>query len=154
MKGSAGAIALMLVLATAAPATAGQARASFTVSVVVPARVTLTALDEPSALEVSAADVERGYTEVAATYRVSHNDRRGYLLSLLPRRGLTREIQVQGLVTALVMGNEPVEVVQPGPPGSHQLDLAFRFVLDPALVPGRYPLPVLVRAAALSAGDQ
>ena len=149
MKGTAGAVALMLALATAAPAMAGQGRASFTVSVVVPARVTLTALDQPSALEVSAADVERGYAEIAATYRVSHNDRRGYLLSLLPRHGLTREIEVRGLATTLVMGDEPVELVQPGPPGSHPLALAFRFVLDPAVVPGRYPLPVLVTARPL-----
>ena len=149
MKGAAGAIALILALATAAPAIAGQGRASFTVSVVVPARVTLTPLDQSSALEVSAADVERGYAEIAATYRVSHNDRRGYLLSLLPRQGLTREIEVQGLATTLVMGDEPVELVQPGPPGSHPLALAFRFVLDPAVVPGRYPLPVLVTARPL-----
>lgn len=149
MKGTEGAIALTLALATAVPAMAGQARASFTVSAIVPARVTLTALEQPSELEVSAADVERGYAEVATTFRVSHNDRRGYLLSLLPRRGLTREIEVQGLATTLVMGDEPVEVVQPGPPGSHQLALAFRFVLDPAVVPGRYPLPVLVDARPL-----
>ena len=149
MKGTAGAIALILALATAAPAMAGEARASFTVSAVLPARVTLTALAQPSELEVSAADVERGYTEIAATYRVSHNGRRGYLLSLLPRRGLTREIEVQGLATTLVMGDEPVEVVQPGPPGSYQLALAFRFALDPAVVPGRYPLPLLVDARPL-----
>ena len=149
MKGTASAIALILALATAAPAMAGQGRASFTVSVVVPARVTLTAFDQPSELEVSAADVERGYTEIAATYRVSHNDRRGYLLSLLPRRGLTREIEVQGPATTLVMGDDPVELVQPGPQGSYQFALAFRFVLDPAVVPGRYPLPVLVTAQPL-----
>jgi hypothetical protein len=149
MKGTAGAIALILALATAAPATAGQGRASFSVSVVVPARVTLSVLEQPSALEVSAADVDRGYAELAATYRVSHNDRRGYLLSLLPRHGLTREIEVQGLATTLLMGDDPVELVQPGPPGSHQLALAFRFMLDPAVVPGRYPLPVLVTAQPL-----
>jgi len=151
MKGTEGAIALgmAVALATAIPAMAGQVRASFTVSAVVPVRVTLTALEQPAALEVSAADVERGYAEVAATYRVSHNDRRGYLLSLLPRHGLTREIEVQGLASALVMGDEPVELVQPGPPGSHQFALAFRFMLDPTVVPGRYPLPVLVTARPL-----
>jgi hypothetical protein len=151
MKGTAGAIALILALATGAPAMAGEARASFTVSAVVPARVTLTALDQPAELEVSAADVERGYAQIAATYHVSHNDRRGYLLSLLPRHGLTREIEVQGLATALVMGDDPVELVQPGPQGSHQFALAFRFVLDPGVVPGRYPLPVLVTAQPLGA---
>lgn len=149
MKGTEGAIALVLALATAVPAVAGQARASFAVSAIVPARVTLTALDQPSALQVSAADVERGYAEIAATYRVSHNDRRGYLLRLVPRQGLIRGIEVQGLATPLVLGDGPVEVFQPEPPGSHQLAIAFRFVLDPAVLPGRYPLPVLVNAQPL-----
>lgn len=140
---------LLLVLVAGVGARAETQQAQFLVQVIVPARVTLTALDLPSALEVSTADVERGYAEVDATYRVSHNDRRGYLLSFLPRQGLTREIEVQGLSTALVLGDQPVELVQTGPPGSHQLALAFRFLLDPAVVPGHYPLPVLVSAQPL-----
>ena len=151
MKGAAGAIALALaqVLATAVPAMAGQERASFTVSAVVPVRVTLTALDQPAELAISAADLERGYKDVAATYRVSHNDRRGYLLSLSPRVGVTREVEVHGLAARQLMREESVEIVQPGPPGSRELALGFRFVLDPAAVPGRYPLPVLVTARPL-----
>ena len=143
-------VAILALLAVVSlPAAADQISAHFTVSAVVPARVTLTALDEATEFEVSTADLERGYAELAATYRISHNDRRGYLLSILPRQGLTREIEVQGLATALVVRNEPVELLQPRPPGSHQLSLAFRFVLDPAVVPGRYPLPVLVTAQPL-----
>ena len=149
MKGTQGAIALALALATAAPVMAGEARASFTVSVVVPARVTLTALDQPAELAISTADLERGYKDVAATYRVSYNDRRGYLLSLSPRIGVTREVEVQGLDATLVMRGESVEVVRLGLPGSHELALGFRFVLDPAASPGRYPLPVLVTARPL-----
>ena len=149
MKGTEGAIALALALATAAPVMAGEARASFTVSVVVPARVTLTALDQPAELAISTADLERGYKDVAATYRVSYNDRRGYLLSLSPRIGVTREVEVQGLDAPLVMREESVEVVRLGLPGSHELALGFRFVLDPAASPGRYPLPVLVTARPL-----
>lgn len=149
MKGTEGAIALTLALALAVPAMAGPARASFTVSAVVPARVMLTALDAPSEVAISAADLERGYKDVAATYRVSHNDRRGYLLSLSPRIGVTREVEVQAFDAAFVMREDSVEIVQPGPPGSHELALGFRFVLDPAAVPGRYPLPVLVTARPL-----
>jgi hypothetical protein len=149
MKGTATTLSLVAALAVGLPAQAGRSQAQFTVSAVVPAHVTLTALDQPSALEVSAADVERGYAEVAATYRVSHNDRRGYLLRLLPRQGLTRGIEVQGLATPLVLGDGPVEVFQREPPGSHQLAIAFRFLLDPAVLPGRYPLPVLVNAQPL-----
>ncbi len=150
MKGTEGAIALALALATAVPAMAGQERASFTVSAVVPARVTLTPLDEPAELAISAADLERGYKEVAATYRVSHNDRRGYLLSLSPRIGVTREVEVRGLTTAFVVREESVEIVQGGgPPGSRELALGFRFLLDPGAVPGSYRLPVLVTARPL-----
>ena len=57
MKGTEGAIALALALATAVPAIAGQAQASFTVSAVVPVRVTLTALEQPAELAISAADL-------------------------------------------------------------------------------------------------
>jgi hypothetical protein len=140
---------LLLALVAGADVRADTRQAQFVVQATVPVRVTMTVLEQPDEIDVSTADLERGYAEVAATYRVSHNDRRGYLLSILPRQGLTREIEVQGLATALVMGNEPVELLQPGPPGSHQLSLAFRFALDPAVVPGRYPLPVLVTAHPL-----
>lgn len=149
MKGTAGAIALALALGAALPAMAGEARANFTVSAIVPVRVTLAALDEPAELAISAADLERGYKDVAATYRVTHNDRRGYLLSLSPRVGLAREVEVQGLGAGLVVREETVEVLQNGLPGSHELALGFRLVLDPAAVPGRYPLPVLVTARPL-----
>lgn len=143
------ALTLALLAAVALPAAAEKDSARFTVSAVVPVRVTVTALDEPAELAISAADLERGYKEVAATYLVSHNDRRGYLLSLSPRIGVTREVEVQGLTAAVVMREESVEIVQPGPPGSRELALGFRFVLDPAVVPGRYPLPVLVDARPL-----
>jgi hypothetical protein len=149
MKGAASVLSLVTALAVALPAQAGRDQARFTVSAIVPVRVTLTAFDEPSEMAISAADLERGYKDVAATYRVSHNDRRGYLLSLSPRLGVTREVEVRGLNTALVMREESVEIVQRGPPGSHELALGFRFVLDPAAVPGRYRLPVLVTARPL-----
>lgn len=150
MKGTALALSLVAALVAALPAQATRKQAQFTVSAVVPARVTLTAIDQPSEITVSAADLGRGYRDVAATYRVSHNDRRGYLLSLAPRLGLTRQIEVQGLGSAAVAVHEDtVEVVQSEPPGSHELRLGFRLVLDPAAEPGRYPLPVLVTAQPL-----
>jgi hypothetical protein len=142
-------MSLIAALAVVLPGQAGRSQAQFTVSVVVPARVTLAALDQPSELEVSVADVDLGYVDVTARYRVSHNDRRGYLLSLSPRLGLTREIQVEGLAAAAVIREDAVDFVQGGPPGTHDFVLAFRLVLDPAVPPGRYPLPVLVTAQPL-----
>lgn len=149
MKGMEGAIALTLALLVALPAAAETASARFTVSAVVPARVTLTPLDEPAELSISAADLERGYKEVAATYRISHNDRRGYLLRLSPRVGVTSAVEVRGLTSAVVMREETVELLQSGAPGVRELALGFRFRFDPAAEPGRYPLPVLVTAQPL-----
>lgn len=149
MKGLACVLSLVMALAAAPSVQAGPDQALFTVTAVVPVRVTLTALDEPSEMTISTADVERGYMDVSATYRVSHNDRRGYLLSLSPRIGVTRQVEVQGLSAAVVLGEESVEIVQRGPPGSRELALAFRFVLDSVAQPGRYALPVLVTARPL-----
>ena len=149
MKGAASALVLAVALAAGLPAQAGRDQARFTVSAFVPARVTLMAVDQPSALVISAEDLARGYKDVAATYRVDHNGRRGYLLGLSPRIGVTRQIEVQGLSAEVVVRGESVEIVQPGPPGSHELSLGFRFVLQADAVPGRYPLPVLVTAQPL-----
>lgn len=149
MKGAASALSLVTALSVALPAQAGRDQAQFTVSAVVPARVTLVAVDQPSELAISTEDVLRGYKDVAAMYRVSHNGRRGYLLSLSPRIGVTRQVEVQGLSAAIVIRGESVEIVQPGSPGSHELSLGFRFVLEADTVPGRYPLPVLVTAQPL-----
>jgi hypothetical protein len=150
MKGAATALSLMAALALALPALADRGQARFTVSAVVPARATLTALDAPAdGIDVSAADVVRGYADVAATYRVSHNDARGYLLSFVPKIGLARTIEVQGLASGLVLVDEPVELFQSEPPGSRPLTLAFRLRLHPSVAPGRYPLPVLVDARPL-----
>jgi len=67
------------------------------VSAVVPKRVTLTVLEQPVQLMLSAEDIERGYKDVAARYQVRHNDPNGYLLHLAPRIGLTRHVEVRGL---------------------------------------------------------
>ena len=149
MKGAACLLSLVAALAVALPAQAGRDQARFTVSAVVPVRVTLTALDQPAELSISEADLERGYKDVAATYRVSHNDRRGYLLRLSPRIGVTSAVEVRGLTSPVVMREEIVELRQSGTPGVRELALGFRFLLDPAAEPGSYPLPVLVTAQPL-----
>jgi hypothetical protein len=144
---SMGVVALAALVA--GPALADQARARFTVSAVVPKRVTLTALEEPSQLMLSAEDVERGYKELAVRYQVRHNDPRGYLLHLAPRIGLTRQVEVRGLASEVLLGDEEVAIRQASAARRHDFELAFRFVLDPAARPGSYALPVHVTAAPL-----
>jgi hypothetical protein len=147
MGRSMGVVALAVLLA--GPAMADQARARFTVSAVVPKRVTLTVLEQPSQLAVSAEDIERGYKDVTARYQVRHNDRNGYLLHLVPRVGLTRQIEVRGLAAEVVLGDADLAIRQASAGRLHDFELAFRFVLDPAARPGSYALPVHVTAAPL-----
>jgi hypothetical protein len=142
-----GVVALTVLLA--GPALADQARARFTVSAVVPKRVTLTALEQPSQITLSVEDVERGYKDVSARYQVRHNDRNGYLLHLVPRVGLTRQIEVRGLAAEVVLGDTDLAIRQASAGRLHDFELAFRFVLDPAARPGSYALPVHVTAAPL-----
>jgi hypothetical protein len=147
MERSMGVVALAVLLA--GPAMADQARARFTVSAVVPKRVTLTVLEQPSQLALSVEDIERGYKDVTARYQVRHNDRNGYLLHLVPRVGLTREIEVRGLAAEVVLGDTDLAIRQASAGRLHDFELAFRFVLDPAARPGSYALPVHVTAAPL-----
>jgi len=133
----------------ACPVLADQARARFTVSAVVAKRVTLTALEQPSQLMLSAEDVERGYKDVSARYQVRHNDPNGYLLHLAPRIGLTRQIEVRGLATPVQLGDADLAIRQSSGGRLHDFELAFRFVLDPAVRPGSYALPIHVAVAPL-----
>lgn len=147
MGRSMGVVALAVLLA--GPALADEARARFTVSAVVPKRVTLTVLEQPSQLALSVEDIERGYKDVTARYQVRHNDRNGYLLHLVPRVGLTRQIEVRGLAAEVVLGDADLAIRQASAGRLHDFELAFRFVLDPAARPGSYALPVHVAAAPL-----
>jgi len=142
-----GVVALAVLLS--GPALADQARARFTVSAVVPKRVTLTVLEQPAQLMLSVDDIERGYKDVSARYQVRHNDPRGYLLHLAPRVGLTRQVEVRGLASDVLLGDEEVAIRQASAGRLHDFELAFRFVLDTAAQPGAYALPVHVTAAPL-----
>jgi hypothetical protein len=139
--------ALALLAAIPMAADAGDVRAIFTVSATVPARVSIEAISQPQALSVSAEDVARGYVEVAAVYRVRNNDPAGYLLRLAPLTGLTSSIEVDGLGSAIMVDREVVEVTEPAALQARHLNLRFRFLLDPAVPAGVYPMPVQVSAA-------
>lgn len=140
----------MALLATIpVAASAGDVRAVFAVSASVPARASLEAVVQPPVLAVSDEDVARGYVDVAAVYRVSNNDPAGYLLRLAPRAGLTSSIEVTGLASPVVMGQDVVEVAEPAALQARDLNLQFRFVLDPAVPAGVYPVPVQVSVTTL-----
>jgi len=141
------ALALALLAAVSLPAAAEKASARFTVSAIVPQRVTLQAIDQPALLAVSSEDITRGYKDLSARFEVRHNTANGYLLSLSPRLGLASRVEVLGLDSPIELGDQSVEVYRNRPSGLERLVLTFRFVLEATARPGSYALPVHLSAS-------
>lgn len=138
-------------LMVAAPpwAAASEARAQLTVTAYVPSRASIQAISEPAQFSISEQDLARGYVDVPAVYRVSNNDPQGYVLRLAPRTGITSAVEVSGLASRVVMRDDIVDVSQPAALRPQQLNLRFRLLLDAAVVPGTYELPVQVAVVSL-----
>jgi hypothetical protein len=139
----------MLVLAAGAGARADTRQAQFLVQVTVPARAALAAVEQPTHLDVSQEDIDRGYLEVSARYVVESNSPQGWLLILSPRVGLTRRVEVRGLSDTVVVRDEGVEVFRPRTDEAERLELDYRLVLEPEARPGTYDMPVHVAATPL-----
>jgi hypothetical protein len=144
-----GAILLLALLAGPSARAADSRQARFVVQVNVPVRAALAPVEQPARLIVSEDDVARGYKDVSARYVVQSNSRRGWLLRLSPRLGVTRHVEVGGLSTAVVLQGESVEIHQPQALEPRDLELDYRFVLSPDAKPGNYELPILVSATPL-----
>jgi hypothetical protein len=144
-------VGVVVLLVATAPlvAGAGESRAQFSVTATVSPRASVEPLTQPAQLSISQVDVERGFVDVAAAYRVSSNDPSGYMVRLAPRVGLTRAVEVAGLSSPIVMTDQVVEVVQPAARRPQRLDLRFRLVLAENAVPGTYAMPVQVSVATL-----
>jgi len=142
-------VVVLLVATTPLAAGAGELRTQFSVTATVSPRASVEPLSQPAQLSISRVDVERGYVDVAAAYRVSSNDPSGYLVRLAPRTGLTRAVEVAGLSTPVVMTDQSVEVIQPAALRPQTLALRFRLVLNDQAVPGTYAMPVQVSVSVL-----
>ena len=143
------AVPMVLACLAAAGVCAESRHASFVVSVNVPARAILQVVEQPALIQISEQDVQRGYKDVAARYRVESNTARGWLLRLAPRLGVAQQIEVQGLRSPVVLAADAVEVHRPRAGEPEPLALQYRFVLEPGTPPGSYHLPIHVSATPL-----
>lgn len=141
--------ALGLAVLLAAPALADTARATFRVSVTVPASASVRLVGPGDTLLVSDEDVTLGFVVVPVRCQVTRNTPRGYLLQIAPRLGLARQVEVRGLGSGVVVRDLPVELHRSGVERVEDLALELRVALEPAVRPGRYPLPVQLSALAL-----
>jgi len=135
-----------LLLALVAVACTGTARAESTsaalqVSAVVLPHVRLQQDSAP--VDITAADIQRGYRDVARHYTVKTNGLERVLLQLNPRLGITHRVDITGLIAPLQMMDASLEV---GQLLAREFTLTYRLWLNAAAQPGSYQLPVQVAA--------
>lgn len=125
-------------------------RAQFLVSAYVAPAATVVPLALDSGLILTAADIDRGYKDVRARYRVSSNTARGYVLQLATRAGLTEAIEVRGPGMSLQLGALGAEVARLGRTTTGEdVEFSYRLHLAANARPGSYDLPVAVSASPL-----
>ena len=146
--------AARIALIVAASVTAAGARdvhSDFSVSVIVRAVANIEIQSAPSGLDISAADLRRGYVDVMqpTQFTVRSNSPNGFALEVLTVAPVLSSMIVEGLNSDLALGAEGGTIVQRWQkPQAVNLSLKFRFALAPGLTAGNYPWPVRLRCAA------
>lgn len=146
LRGAAVAVALVL---GAGAAGAGWVSASFTLAVSVQPAMRLEVVSRPQALELTAADIARGYVDVETPLRIAMESQGTEGVSIVLTRvgAFVRSAQVRGvgpdadLVTATELHWRPQA-------RRATAQLFFRLHLAPGLAPGRYPWPIQVSMSA------
>jgi hypothetical protein len=137
----------LVVAGSFAAAGAKEVRSQFTVGATVSAVANIDLQSSPAALEISAADVKRGYIEVVQPTHlvVRSNSQTGIALEVLTVAPLLSAMTVHGLESDSLLGADGGTIVQRWQrPQSVSLSLTFRFALAPGVMPGLYPWPVRV----------
>jgi len=143
------AFALAGFIAPALPVHAGSVSASLSVSVVVPARALLSVESQPAGLEITEADVARGYVEApgASLVQVRTNSPAGWLLEFQPLQGPYRALEVTGLGSTAQVSAAGGWLAQPYAGKTLvTASLGYRFFLSGDAQPGLYPWPVALTA--------
>jgi hypothetical protein len=140
--------AARIVLIVAASVTAAGAKdlhVDFAVSATVRAVANLELQSEPSSVQISDADLRRGFVDVLQPTRltVRSNSASGYVLEIMTLTPMAASMIVAGLNSDLSLGAEGGTIVQRWQkPQAVDLSLKFRFMLAPGLSAGSYPWPV------------
>ena len=147
-------VALFAFACIAAPVAQASSSAELRVSAVVRKVTRLQVLSQPAFVQVTEADVARGYVEVPTPMQVAirSNTAQGYVLAFDSEADFFRQAHVRGLPNAVQVGASGGVVPQP-PAGrgmsSVRFDLGFRFDLSQTAKAGVYPWPVHLSAEPL-----
>ncbi len=121
------------------------------VSAMVIASARLTVESQPSTIEITASDIDRGYVELDTPIllRVQTNSRRGYLLQVANTDESFSEIEINFGTTAMRVGSHETWVERPYVKGGETIAMHARLRLSPMAQPGRRALPIDLTASAL-----
>ena len=137
-----------IALIVAAGVTAAGARdvhSDFAVSVTVRPVANIEIQSTPSGLDLSAADLQRGYIDVAQPTQLTihSNSASGFALDVSTVAPMLTSMAIEGLNSELTLGADGGTIVQRWQrPQALNLSLKFRFGLAPGLAAGKYPWPV------------
>ena len=135
-----------IALAVLVPAGAAHSGAQLMLSAVVAKTAQVSIREHPASIQVTDADIARGYVDVANGPRidVSTNSREGLVVSFLAGGDAIRAVQLRGTA-----GDS---ILLPGPARGmvrHRIEPGYRLILAPAARPGTYAWPVQVVATPL-----
>jgi hypothetical protein len=153
-------IAYALVLATTVlplspfmpSAQSAQHVAAMPVSAQVVANAKLHTSYQATQIEISAADVARGWVEapVALRFSVATNKGAGFVMQFNPIGNIFESVQIAGLGNSAQLGSDGGVIVQRTAQASDLThELSFSFTLRPGTTPGTYPWPLSLSVRAL-----
>lgn len=123
-----------------------------TVSATVLKHARMNITEQPATLEITAADVARGYVDVARAGQISiRSNSPRYLLEFAVQEGFFRRIDVAGLGEDVILGATGGVASRPagGPAATTTMRLRYRFLLAASAQPGAYPWPMRLSVSAL-----
>lgn len=135
----------LIVAASVTAAGARDVHSDLSVSVTVLPAANIEFQSVPAGLQISAADVRRGFVEVTqpTLFTVRSNSPNGFALEVLTVSPVLSSMIVEGLSSNQTLGADGGTLVQRWQkPQNLQLALKFKFALAPGLTAGRYPWPV------------
>ena len=135
----------LIVAASVTAAGARDAHSNLSVSATVRAIANIERQSAPTALQISGADLQRGFIDVVQPTQltVRSNSPRGFALEVLTVAPMLSSMTIEGLNSDLSLGADGGTIVQRWQkPQAVNLSLKFRFTLAPGLTAGDYPWPV------------
>ena len=136
---------LTAAAAGASPPGGFAARGSFVVGLTVLSRTAVVSAAAPALLDISQADVRRGYVDAASATRlvVTNTNPRGFALDVWPVVPVFEAVSVRGTGGTVTIERDGGTIVERGIYGPLlPIELRYRFTLAPGTQPGSYPWPL------------